>query len=450
MSFRKDFMWGAASAAYQVEGAFDADGKGMSVWDEYCHDDGRIKFNENGDVSCDHYHRYKDDIALMKKIGLKCYRFSVSWTRIIPDGDGKINEKGLDFYSDLVDELIKNDIEPLVTLFHWDYPAALHKKGGWLNDESPEWFVNYAKQVVNRLSDRVKYWITINEPQIFVGNGYQKGVFAPYYCLGNKDLIHISHNILLAHGKTVKMIRETAKIKPMISFSPTGPCFIPKDNNPQTIEEAREKSFSIEKGEGFIYSNRWWSDPVFFGKYPDKAYELFEGIMPDIKDGDMELISQPLDFYGVNLYQNHLDIDINYKQGAAKTQLGWYVSPDLMYWAPKFLYERYGLPVMITENGLACHDWICLDGKVHDPNRIDFIARYLKSLKRAAEDGTEIMGYMYWSVMDNLEWAEGYDPRFGLIYVDYQTLERRIKDSGFWYGKVIESNGEILDTMNQK
>jgi len=446
MSFPKDFMWGAASAAYQVEGAYNEDGKGMNVWDEYCHDEGRIAFGESGDVSCDHYHRYKEDVANMKKIGLKYYRFSVSWTRVLPNGTGYINEKGLQFYSDLVDELLANGIEPLVTLFHWDYPAALHRWGGWLNDNSSDWFEEYTRIVVEKLSDRVKFWITFNEPQVFVGNGYMKGNFAPYLQLGRKDLIRITHNILLSHGKAVRTIRKFAKQDVKIGFAPTGPCFSPVENTPEALEEARFKSFDFNE-HNFIYSNSWWSDPIMLGKYNDKAFELFDGIMPDIKDGDMELISQPLDFYAVNLYQNHADMASNYKQGAAKTALGWYVSPQLMYWAPKFFYERYGLPVLVTENGLACTDWVHLDGKVHDPDRIDFMARYLKEFMKASEDGVEVMGYMYWSIMDNLEWADGYDPRFGLIYVDYQTQKRTIKDSGYWYKTVIESNGEILKNM---
>ncbi len=437
MGFGKNFMWGAASAAYQIEGAYNEDGKGLNIWDEYTHEKGHIKYNETGDISCDHYHRYKEDVAKMKEIGIKNYRFSISWTRVIPNGIGKINEKGLEFYSDLVDELIKNNIEPIVTLFHWDYPLELHKKGGWLNDESSDWFADYAEVVVKKLSDRVKYWITINEPQCFIGLGYCTGKFAPFQTLGNKDLLRISHNVLLAHGKAVKKIRENALQEVKVGFAPTGPCFIPKDNSPETIEIARQKSFECNK-DRFIFSNAWWSDPIILGKYPEIE------IKPEIKAGDMEIISQKLDFYGVNLYQNHNDTMDDYKQGSARNHLFWHVSPELLYWAPKFLYERYNLPIFVSENGIACHDWIHLDGKVHDPNRIDFIARYLKEYKRAADDGVEVMGYLYWSITDNMEWADGYDPRFGLIYVDYETQERTIKDSGYWYKEVIETNGENL------
>lgn len=440
MGFPKDFMWGAASAAYQLEGAYNEDGKSMSIWDEYCNEGDYVRFGENGKVACDHYHRFKDDIAEMKKIGLKSYRFSFSWTRIIPEGTGKVNQKGIDFYSSLIDELIANDITPIATAFHWDYPLSLHKKGGWLNDESSEWFAEYVKVLAENFSDRIKYWITINEPQCFIGLGYQVGEHAPFYTLGTKDLTHMSHNVLLAHGKAVKMLRKYGKQELKIGFAPTGPCFLPENNSPEEIERARSLSFKVND-ENFAFSNAWWADPVFFGKYPVKE------TMPDVKDGDMEIISQPLDFYGVNLYESHSAQTSKYKQGIAKTQLSWYITPELMYWASKFFYERYNLPVLVTENGVACHDWVHLDGKVHDPDRIDFIARYLKEFMKASEDGIEIIGYMYWSVMDNMEWAKGYDPRFGLIYVDYQSQQRIIKDSGYWYKKVIETNGEILKDM---
>ena len=247
MGFSKDFMWGTATAAYQIEGAWNEDGRGPSVWDICGRDRNVVVYNETGDVTCDHYHRYKEDIALMKELGLKCYRFSISWSRVLPDGIGRVNEKGLQFYSDLVDELKANGIEPLVSLYHWDYPYALYQKGGWMNPESPEWFLEYAKVIVDALSDRVSCWITMNEPQCFIGCGHAIGSHAPFLKLGRKDLITMSHNVLLAHGKAVKYIREHAKIKAEISFAPIAPVYIPENDSREAVEAARKKTFLYRK-----------------------------------------------------------------------------------------------------------------------------------------------------------------------------------------------------------
>ena len=449
MSFRNDFMWGAASAAYQVEGAFDEDGKGLNTWDYYSSLKGKIAHNENGNVACDHYHRYKEDVALMKEMGLKFYRFSVSWTRILPDGIGEINEKGVLFYNNLIDELIKNGIEPVITLFHWDYPLSLHRKGGWLNDESPLWFENYAKVCTELFSDRVKYFITINEPQVFLGTGYFEAKFAPFVKLPDGEIIKMGHNILLSHGRAVKAIRENAKGDVKIGFSPTGPCVEPKDEREKELEKARFLSFDFDEG-NYVFSNSWWSDPIILGDYPAKAYELFGDILKDvIKKGDFEIISQPLDFYGVNIYETKPysmkgDYLSNTYIGSPRNAMDWPICENALYYSAKFLYDRYKLPIIITENGMPCHDWVHLDGKVHDECRIDFVHRYLNGLKKAAEEGVDVMGYFYWSVMDNFEWSSGYDRRFGLIFVDYRTGERTVKESALWYKKVIESNGEIL------
>lgn len=448
MGFSKDFMWGAASAAYQVEGAWNEDGKGPNVWDICGRDRNVVRYNETGDVACDHYHRYKEDVAIMKEMGLKYYRFSVSWARVLPDGVGKVNEKGLQFYSDLVDELKANGIEPMISIFHWDYPYALYQKGGWLNPESSDWFLEYTKVLVDALSDRVSYWITLNEPQCFIGCGHEFGSHAPFVQMSQKDLITMTHNVLLSHGKAVKYIREHAKTKAEISFAPVAPVYIPENDSKEAIEEAKKKTFSMRK-KGFTFGLTWWSDPVIFGKYPDEAYELFGDDMPVYSEEDMKLISQPLDFYGMNVYYSDANRMVdgypeNMWQGRGLTAMEWVVSPEVLYWSPKFIYERYGLPVMITENGMAGMDWIHLDGKVHDSYRIDYLHRYLLEYRRAAEEGIPIKGYIHWSVTDNFEWALGYSRRFGLVYVDYATQKRTIKDSGYWYRQVIESNGENL------
>ncbi len=451
MGFKENFIWGASSAAYQIEGAYQDDGKGLNIWDVYTNtvnEPERVKYNETGNEACDHYHRYKEDIGYMKQLRIKAYRFSINWTRILPDGTGKINQKGIKFYSDLVDELLKNDIIPVVTLFHWDYPYELLKRGGWLNPDSSDWFAEYTSVVVNALSDRVRYWITLNEPQVFIGLGHFIANHAPFIKLHNHDISMASHNVLLGHGKSVRAIRKNAVLKPVIGISFASACSTPYDDTPEEIEAARRRSFNMNKY-NYPFSVSWWADPIFLKSYPDDAYQVPGVEIPEIKKEDMDIISEPIDFYGLNIYESRsTEQHDGYPEashiGIGRTATDWAVTPDTMYWSAKFLYERYKVPVMITENGMANTDWVHLDGCVHDPQRIDFTSRYLKELKRAADDGVDILGYMHWSVMDNFEWSSGYDKRFGLIYVDYRTQKRTIKDSGYWYRTVIESNGENI------
>ncbi len=450
MGFSKDFLWGAASAAHQVEGAYLEDGKGLSIWNHFEHEACRINHGETADVACDHYHLFQEDIAMMKAIGLKSYRFSISWPRIMPEGTGHVNKKGLEFYSRLVDELLAAGIEPLVTLYHWDLPYELYKKGGWENDASPEWFAEYTRVVVEMLSDRVKYWITFNEPQIFLALGYQLGVHAPFEKRATSDLLHMTKMVLLAHGKAVKIIRENSKQRVSVGMAPTGDVYLPKTLSAEVVEEARKNSFAIDKI-GYLMSNSWWADPVFLSQYPEGAKELFGDQMYTLTPEEWSLVSQPLDFYGYNNYQGRIDYPVdpygydNYGyQGCPKNIFGWNVTPDSLYWSSKFLYERYGKPLIITENGYSQYDWVALDGKVHDANRIDFVHRYLLSLRKAIDEGIPVIGYHYWSILDNFEWANGYDQRFGMIHVDYRTLKRTMKDSAYWYRDVIKSNGSNL------
>ncbi|MCD8075859.1 MAG: beta-glucosidase [Lachnospiraceae bacterium] len=435
MSFPKDFMWGAASAAYQVEGARDADGKGEGIWDALSY--GHVQYNENGDVACDHYHRYREDVALMKQIGLKSYRFSVSWPRVMPEED-VINEKGLDFYSDLVDELLKAGIEPLVTLFHWNLPMWMQEKGGWENEEVAEHFERYAAAVVERLSDRVTWWMTINEPQVFATLGYVVGAHAPFL-KKPEALCPVTRNVMLAHGRAVCAIRSHAKRPPKIGMAPTGGGVTPFEDTREGIEAARRQNYEGEQGEPF--GNSWWMDPIVLGIVP-------EPLKGTISADDLKTICQPLDFFGFNIYNSQ-----NYEgrvenpymyRGVPRTAMGWSITPECLYWMPKFHYERYHLPILITENGMANCDFVMLDGKVHDTQRIDFIHRYLLELKKAVDEGIPVIGYQYWSIMDNFEWAEGYNKRFGLVYVDYRTQERILKDSALYYAEVIRTNGENL------
>lgn len=449
MAFAKDYLWGAASAAAQVEGAWNEDGRGESIWDTLVHEGGHVAHGETCDVACDHYHRWREDVAIMKELGLKSYRFSVSWSRVLPEGTGRVNEAGLHFYVQLCDALLEAGIKPLVTLYHWDLPTALYRKGGWKNPESPAWFEEYTELLAKALGDRAYAWMTFNEPQMFVGLGMLVGAHAPFEHNDDKTLAEVSKNVLLAHGRAVSVLRRLCP-KALIGMAPTGDCYLPKDETPESIEKARRKSTRL--GRDFVISNTWWADPIFLGKAPEDAEALLGENMYRLTAEEWASVSQKLDFYGFNCYQGTQDYPPpedgynNYAwQGSPKTGFGWNFTPQALYYSSKFWYERYGLPVLITENGYAGLDHVMLDGKVHDPQRQDFLHRYLLQVKRAVDEGIPVLGYQYWSIMDNFEWAAGYDPRFGLVYVDYHNnCERTIKDSALWYRDVIAANGENL------
>jgi len=449
VGFKNDFVWGVASASYQIEGAFNKDGKGMSVWDMFCKQPGRIIDGSSGDIACDHYHRYKEDIAIMKDLGIKAYRFSIAWPRIIPDGDGKINEKGLDFYERLIDTLIEAGIKPYVTLYHWDYPYELFRKGGWMNPESPKWFLRYVETVVKRLKNKLPAVFTFNETQCFIGLSYEQTNHAPGINFPIWDTLLMTHNVLLAHGLAVQALRSLSP-DTKIGYAPCGSVQYPTTNSAEDREAARMAYFAL--GEHITSSVSLWSDPIFLGKYPDELEEKYSQYMPKIGSDDMKIISSPLDFLGQNIYFGtpvRADGKGGYKfvqreTGYAFTAAKWPVAPETLYWGPIFLAERYKIPLYITENGLSCADVVSLDGKVHDPARIDFLHRYLQCLKKATDDGVDIQGYFHWSLTDNFEWAKGYTERFGLVHCNFETQKRTVKDSAYWYRDVINSNGAQL------
>ena len=451
MSFPKEFVWGAAAASYQIEGGAYDDDKGLSVWDMMCRQPGRVYGGHTGEVACDHYNRYREDVALMQEMGLMAYRLSVSWPRVLPAGTGAVNKKGLSFYDRLVDVLLEVDIVPHITLFHWDFPHELYCRGGWLNPDSQEWFAEYTAVLVDRLSDRVRHWMTLNEPQCFIGLGMLEGTHAPGDKLGLAEALRAGHHALLAHGRSVQVIRARAKIDLIVGYAPTGTPVMPQDeSDPENVEAARRAMFAVKNRNCWNIS--WWSDPVILGHYPEDGLSTYGADAPKVKDGDFDIMCQPLDFYGANVY-NGWTIGRNEQgkfrnvgrpEGHAVCSNKWPVTPTALYWAPRFYYDRYKLPVTICENGLSCQDWVSVDGQVHDPLRIDFTTRYLREFRRAGEDGVPIKGYFHWSAFDNFEWAEGYNERFGLVYVDYQTQERILKDSARWYRTVIESNGAVL------
>ena len=451
MGFAKDFVWGAATSSYQIEGTGRDSGKGQNIWDVFTKEPGRVYEGHTGDIACDHYHRFREDVAYMKELGLKGYRFSIDWSRVLPEGTGKVNEKGIDFYNALIDELLEQGIEPYITLYHWELPYEIYKRGGWMNPEIVEWFGQYARLVAERFSDRVKYFFTLNEPQCFVGLGFLQGCHAPGVKAPLRDTFEMAHNALKAHGRAVQMLRAYGKQNVQIGYAPTSGMCYPEKDTPKDIEAARKALFALPDDlSNWTWNVSWWSDPVILGKYPEEGMKKYEKYLPVITDEDMKLISQPIDFYGQNIYNGRCirmgtdgrPEEVRRPAGFPKTATNWPVTPEALYWGPKFLYERYRKPIYITENGMACHDTVSQDGKVHDPNRIDFLARYLKNLKRAAEE-IDIRGYFQWSLMDNFEWDKGYAERFGIIYVDFETQERIWKDSAYWYRDLIRRNGDF-------
>jgi len=449
-SFPPGFLWGVATSAAQIEGAAFEDGKGASIWDHFCRQPGRIKDGSNIDVACDHYHRFRDDVALMKGLGLDCYRFSISWPRVLPEGMGTPNEKGFDFYKRLLDELEAAKIVPVCTLFHWDFPQALYLKGGWTNRDSARWFADYAALVADRFHDRIKWWITQNEPQCFIGLALRDGAHAPGDKLKDPAYLTAAHNAMRAHGQAVMALRAHAKggkIGYTVAAQPTRPV----TTSAEDVEAAREACFAVkDRGE---WNNAWWMDPVLLGRYPEDGLKVFGKDMPSFPATDLEEMKQPIDFIGMNVYKadavrrgaDGKPERVPVPPGYPRSSVDWQpITPSALYWGPKYFYERYKLPIAITENGLGTRDQVFLDGKVHDPQRIDYMNRVLVELGRAMKDGVPVPGYFAWSLMDNFEWADGYKQRFGLIYVDYQSQKRVPKDSFHWFAKVIRSGGKSL------
>ena len=455
--FRDDFVWGVASSAYQVEGRDPEDGCGKNIWDTFT-EEGRILDGKNAYTACDHMHRYKEDYKLMKLLGIKAYRFSMSWARILPEGTGRVNEKAIAMYRDMILSMKENGIEPYITMYHWEFPQALQDKGGWLNEDVIQWFGEYAKVVAENFSDICEYFITLNEPECFVGLGYLSGVHAPGLKLPYKDVFQIAHNALRAHGQAVINLRKYACRPIKVGYAPTCGMAYPATDSPEDIEAARKTLFGFHQPmDNWTWNVAWFNDPVFLGRYPEEGLKKFAEYLPEITDEDMKLISQPLDFMGQNIYNGYMmrqgeDGEPEYvdrEAGAAKTAAGWPVTPECFYYGVKFLYERYHLPLYITENGMSCHDDVSLDGRVHDPNRQNFLDLYISALQRANDDGADVRGYFLWTFLDNFEWDKGYTERFGIVYVDFKTQKRIVKDSAFWYQKIIESNGREL-TVNKK
>lgn len=436
LRFAPDFTWGTATASYQIEGAVNEDGRGESIWDTFSHMPGKVLNGENGDVADDHYHRWQDDIQLMKRLNVSAYRLSIAWPRIFPQGRGIVNEAGLDFYNRLIDELLEAGITPFVTLYHWDLPQALEDEGGWMRRGIVDDFVGYVDTVSSALGDRVKHWITFNEPWVFTWLGYVRGEHAPGLTSATPEPAFItSHHCYLAHGLSVPVLRRNssgAQVGITLNLTPA---------DPATTKPADLEATTIFDG----WFNRWYLDPLYRGHYPQDVTAMYAPFMPDIQPGDMEIIAAPLDFLGVNYYSRavikagpgpEMPFDRERPEGEY-TAMDWEVYPKGLYNLLQRLHSDYNPPaIYITENGSAYEDVLTPDGKIHDARRTAYLQSHLQAVQHAIEDGVPVKGYFAWSFMDNFEWAFGYSKRFGLYFVDYETQQRYLKDSGRYYAQL--------------
>ena len=438
--FPASFLWGAATSAYQVEGSPLADGAGPSIWHRFVRTPGMVRDCETGDVACDHYRRFKSDVALMKELGLNAYRFSIAWARVLPEGRGRVNPAGLGFYERLVDSLLEAGIQPMVTLYHWDLPAALDDRGGWLNPDVADWFADYAQVMVGALDDRVKLWSTLNEPWVVTDGGYLFGALAPGH--RNKFEAPIaSHHLMRSHGKAVQAYRASGKHKIglVVNIEPKYPA---SDSLQDRAATARADA----------YMNRQYLDPALLGSYPDEMRDVFGEAWPEWPAQDMALIKQPLDFIGINYYTRNVTRHdeaawpvrasrVAQKQ-ATHTETGWEVFAQGLTDTLVWIKQRYGdIPQYVTENGAAFFDPpVAEAGRVDDVLRVDYFRKHIAAAAEARRQGVDLRGYFAWSLFDNLEWSHGYSKRFGIVHVDFETQRRTPKDSARWYADVIAAH----------
>lgn len=441
--FPKSFLWGAATSAYQIEGSPLADGAGISNWHRFTHTPGTILGGNTGDEACDHYRRWRDDIQLMKQLGLKAYRFSLAWNRILPEGRGPVNLKGLNFYQRLIDTLNEEGIEPFVTLHHWDLPAALDDQGGWAHRDSAHWFADYAQLVFQSFKGKVKFWSTLNEPWVIVDAGYMNTVHPP--ALGSiEKAAQAAHNVLRAHGAAVQAFRASGsgQIGLVVNLEPK----YAATHEPEDVAAMSRMH---------AYMNRQFLDPVLLGKYPDELKEIYGPDWQDFPQADMTLIQQPIDFLGINYYSRGIvqndPTAPPFRASAVRsdrvehTEMGWEVFPEGLKMCLLWVQKRYGdIPLYITENGAAFADPPVTQGIIHDPRRMVYYRLHLQSALDAMRKGVALRGYFAWSLLDNFEWSAGYSKRFGLIGVDYITQARTLKESALFYQRVIETDGEAI------
>ena len=442
--FPEGFLWGAATSAYQIEGSPTADGAGPSNWDRFAHTPGRTENGETGDIACDHYRRYGEDVALMRRLGLTAYRFSIAWKRVLPEGRGRVNAAGLGFYDRLVDTLLAAGIRPSVTLYHWDLPAALDDRGGWLNPDIAAWFADYADIVYRKLDDRVPMWATLNEPWVVTDGGYLHGLLAP----GHRNLFEApiaTHNLLRAHAAAVQAYRAVGKhdIGIVVNLEPKYPA-----------SESEEDLAAVRRADA--YMNRQYLDPVFFGRYPEEMIDIFGKAWPEHPQSELDRIKQPIDFVGINYYTRSVtrhDGSVLPVRAArarqprhAHTETAWEVYPPGLTDTLTWVTERYGrVPLYITENGAAFYDPPQpIDGRIDDPMRVAYYRSHLRAAYDALCRGVDLRGYFAWSLLDNYEWSLGYSKRFGIVHVDYATQQRTPKASAEFYAEVIRTHGAAL------
>jgi len=445
IEFPENFLWGSATSAYQVEGSPLVDGAGPSIWHRFTRTPGLVRDGDSGDVACDQYRRYAEDVALMQRLGMNAYRFSIAWSRVLPEGRGKVNAKGLAHYDRLVDTLLSHGLAPCVTLFHWDLPAALDDRGGWLNPDIADWFTDYASAVFRKLDDRVTMWATLNEPWVVTDGGYLHGTLAPGHRSRFEPPI-AAHNLLRAHGAAVQVYRALGKHRIGIVVN-----LEPKYAASRSVEDVAATS------RAHAYMNRQYLDPVFLGRYPKPLEEIFGEAWPRWPAKDLALIRQPIDFVGVNYYTRSvtrfdaeawpLRASAVRQTRATYTETGWEVFPqgltDTLVWGKR----RYGNPpVYVTENGAAFFDPPVVEGDwLADPLRVDYYRKHLRAIHAALAAGVDLRGYFAWSLLDNFEWSHGYSKRFGIVHVDFETQKRTAKDSAHFYAQVIASRGRVLD-----
>lgn len=442
-AFPENFIWGLASSAYQIEGYSTADGGGESIWDRFSHTPGKVAYGDNGDIACDSYHRYKEDIDLVKECGAAVYRFSTSWARIDPKGDGCWNKAGLAYYDRVVDYCIECGVIPYMTLYHWELPLALEDKGGWRSRETVDAFARYAGMMAGHFKGRVANYFTLNEPQCTVNMGHVSGLHAPGLKLDTAGEFSCWKHQLLAHGLAMRTIKA-ADPDAVVGIASTGQLCYPESETAEDINAAREASFITT--EGWSFSHQWLLDPICHGRFPATNDSSLAELVAALTPEEMEIIHTVPDIIGYNIYNGHevragkngFEFVEKYP-GFPRTALKWPVSPKVMDWGIRFLTERYPIPSFISENGLSCNDRIYADGKVHDIERIDFLNAYLSALSRAVDSGAKLIGYFHWSLTDNFEWHSGYGERFGLVYIDFPSGERIPKDSFYWYSDVVKT-----------
>ena len=441
--FPAGFVWGAATAAYQIEGAAREDGRGETIWDRFSHTPGKTYNGDTGDVACDHYHRWQDDIALVQRLSLNAYRFSIGWSRVLPEGRGKPNAAGLDFYDRLVDRLLVSGIDPFVTLYHWDLPQALEDRGGWRNRDTTGFFSDFVEVISGRLGDRVGHWLTINEPHIVVFEGHVHGHMAPG--LADSGLIApVAHHLLLGHGLAIQAIRAQAP------HAEAGIVLNLAHLEPATDREADARAAEYADG---LY-HRWYLDPLYRGSYPEDIEARLNPLPGLVRPGDFAVIGAPLDFLGVNYYSRNVIragrsgsiLPRHVPPRGELTAMGWEVYPTGLYEVLTRLHRDYKVAKLyVTESGASFPDLVDERSEVRDPSRVRYLERHFQEARRALANGVPLHGYFIWSLLDNFEWAHGYLPRFGIVRVDYETQKRTIKDSGYFAGRVAATNGGALD-----